>query len=1302
MKPPISLLRKLAEIYKMNNEYLKSLTYYMLILDEYKLMKKNNEIIFVSEVISSMLLEKGEFKAAEKYLNEALNYINPFSKEQSLNYLFNLNKDNNDITNSIDNNNSNNNSEKKKQKLNSKFLNIQLKIIKIYLQSINIERAIVLLEDILETNLTARQKTQFLELLIQAYLKKGWFKEAWSMLKKLEESITNSQKIRLNRYDIFSLFRENIDFIELTFNICCNIGYIGDALYWVNCLINLTNKDNLGSKGKYYYWKGKCLQRLCNPKILNHFPLKIKLSFDPKTETRFNLAIPIPTYNVKVFSNMGELINEIIYVYFNSSNYFELAGNEYRKSKALTRLVETLLEYCFPLVALLNYKFKEIGKLPKFEKDFSTQDSTFKKTQTIKISSSRRTRHNSQNKSKGKIKNTSIKINNRNSYKNQIKNGELYENSNIITNNKNNILHNLYKKLLKKNKKNQKLNEKLLSLKVIEQISDIAVGISSKYLDPLLLLRSYLNIAEISFLLNDKYQSKLYFDQCKTYFYKLFMADCNKFILNKNTPCLYLEKIYKILKRLVRVLFSFDNGYINENLFLIETKINFELFYEISQGVRVDSIESILGKNSNIIESKKSKMKREKRKQQYIKKFNGNKHKNKYFKIKKKKIPRRHSSPEPSSNKNKNNKNNNDNDNDNNINMKNNNNNNNNNNNRNNNNNKSINEMQPNIDLFKINQKNRGLWRRSVRMLVSAELNNQIKLLKNENDNNVQKSENSKLKTENIIKTTTAKVVNNAFLDKYNEQIQTGFSKIINNNNDSDNKQETSTEKIWALLYRIKLNLSQDNVTRNQKNIQNNSRINSISSYQDLLAYFNFLKSNKDNNNDNNNNNNTQKDDNEEMKNIFKLTNNETNSDPQNQYLKILKKHSFFNKEEWKLYQFLIEQHQGNHQQNYLNINFTDLKFSKFTFKNPKSFIKSFQMKDELDLNNNNNNDDDDDENDDNDEDDDGDDDDDEDDDDDDDEIGKSKKKVTNNTNNNDNSDNNDNNDNINNNLKNITTKNRNKKNSSSFLTKQQLQSNPIILVLSKWLKIFPWENMFKQTVIRTQDMFHLVFLPKAEKKLIESQKNLSKYNKKFVNFNKIVPRIFVFYSSPELYKQVSKQEYEKKKMIFSKLKFQLNHSNNFSDNLNCRELQNSPPFHSPLVKWHSFPNKGKFKNISFIETQLFLEFPTRLPKIIHNALNPNEYPIILLSILDILDMSEAVYYLFVYKWNYCFLFMEENKILDVAVFLKKEQKNYYKICKKKKFVNSPYHFLISTIEKIRNDLKIPIFVYSPPRSAIF
>ncbi|KAJ5079943.1 hypothetical protein M0811_14318 [Anaeramoeba ignava] len=102
------------------------------------------------------------------------------------------------------------------------------------------------------------------------------------------------------------------------------------------------------------------------------------------------------------------------------------------------------------------------------------------------------------------------------------------------------------------------------------------------------------------------------------------------------------------------------------------------------------------------------------------------------------------------------------------------------------------------------------------------------------------------------------------------------------------------------------------------------------------------------------------------------------------------------------------------------------------------------------------------------------------------------------------------------------------------------------------------------------------------------------------------------------------------------------------------------------------------------------------LSHLVDQCLLSNDYPVFLLTIPDILELSPPIYYLFQSRYDCTFIVSTEEKMKDIWKFLRIFHKNYLKIAHKSKSYLTPYQFLHSAVNKIRQMIDGMIFIFSP------
>lgn len=151
-----SLLRRAAAISRDNHDMRRAVVMYRDILHSYCAENKINEVIFVSETLASIHLERGDFALAEGYLLAASVALRRNSPQTD--------------------------------RMDPMYFELQLKqMAPLYLDSFNFERGIELLERLNRADLSHEKRNRLLADLARAYIKKEWFDECTQILNRLEQ-----------------------------------------------------------------------------------------------------------------------------------------------------------------------------------------------------------------------------------------------------------------------------------------------------------------------------------------------------------------------------------------------------------------------------------------------------------------------------------------------------------------------------------------------------------------------------------------------------------------------------------------------------------------------------------------------------------------------------------------------------------------------------------------------------------------------------------------------------------------------------------------------------------------------------------------------------------------------------------------------------------------------------------------------------------------------------------------------------------------------------------------------------------
>ena len=114
-----------------------------------------------------------------------------------------------------------------------------------------------------------------------------------------------------------------------------------------------------------------------------------------------------------------------------------------------------------------------------------------------------------------------------------------------------------------------------ITLDSIEHAMMHALDTANRVAAPMLLLEAYLNMAELRKLQQDDFAARAFWWEARDLFLHLFV-DGASVPLGRRAPVAMLDKLYAILKRLVRFLAACERPLINQNLIIFEVYILFE------------------------------------------------------------------------------------------------------------------------------------------------------------------------------------------------------------------------------------------------------------------------------------------------------------------------------------------------------------------------------------------------------------------------------------------------------------------------------------------------------------------------------------------------------------------------------------------------------------------------------------------------------------------------------------------------------------------------------------------------------
>eukprot|EP01117_Protostelium_nocturnum_P012758 TRINITY_DN4720_c0_g1_i1.p1 TRINITY_DN4720_c0_g1~~TRINITY_DN4720_c0_g1_i1.p1 ORF type:complete len:2345 (+),score=886.19 TRINITY_DN4720_c0_g1_i1:144-7178(+) len=345
------LLRKIATITKENDDYKRSIEYHKEILDGYYNEGKNNEIRYVSEVISQLYLDLGDFRKAESFLRNALDATAPTPSTSFVGLPAGMPIDNNKVDNTS--------------------FKLHLKLVDLYLSSYHYEKGIEHMENLMTMNLPNGSNPIVLSRLAKAYIKKRWFREASVVLLRLKEETANNKTATSGFFansENFTL--KYFELMALNFH---HAGRSQEALSCIDTALSMCPTHSLASLARYWSTRAKIFRELCSCTTLV-FPTTLRpqvsdssnlspASVGPSNPNRMSGAVG----GSKLYTCTGDLIQECISSYDKAYHYYKGIGDDIHIAKTVNGIVQTYLERLFAPVALLHFPYNDLARLPAFE-----------------------------------------------------------------------------------------------------------------------------------------------------------------------------------------------------------------------------------------------------------------------------------------------------------------------------------------------------------------------------------------------------------------------------------------------------------------------------------------------------------------------------------------------------------------------------------------------------------------------------------------------------------------------------------------------------------------------------------------------------------------------------------------------------------------------------------------------------------------------------------------------------------------------------------------------------------------------
>eukprot|EP01126_Amoeba_proteus_P040790 TRINITY_DN4373_c0_g2_i19.p1 TRINITY_DN4373_c0_g2~~TRINITY_DN4373_c0_g2_i19.p1 ORF type:complete len:739 (-),score=131.50 TRINITY_DN4373_c0_g2_i19:151-2367(-) len=363
-----NLLSTVGKLASMESDWKHAIVYYVDLLDIYLkgVVSKTNEVNYISEIISNLYVELGNFAEADDVLSVAMTKAFPnYGPMVGGNLLSN--------------------------NYEPTYLKMQILRTSVLLKSFWFDKGLDLLEAIMRNvdKLSQDDATTVLEMLATAYLRKGMFQECNHVLNDLSNKLVGDRQ-----YLFWRLAARN----------CYHSFWFRSALFCVDQAIIAADTEWFSALGKLYYFRGKVLQNILRDSSSLVFPttLSPEKPTDISRDYPDYLTKPVPNIKPTIFRNVGDILQEGKATFEQAMSYAESTGDDVRLGKALCMLAELMTEYCFPRIAFYKFRFVDISHFPSF--NVSAIASNTREADKAKKTKAERTRKKQQQKKKKKKK----------------------------------------------------------------------------------------------------------------------------------------------------------------------------------------------------------------------------------------------------------------------------------------------------------------------------------------------------------------------------------------------------------------------------------------------------------------------------------------------------------------------------------------------------------------------------------------------------------------------------------------------------------------------------------------------------------------------------------------------------------------------------------------------------------------------------------------------------------------------------------------------------------------------------------
>ncbi|KAG2375088.1 hypothetical protein C9374_010092 [Naegleria lovaniensis] len=305
-----TLVSDLAELSLREDDWRSGVYYYTLLLSHANEEKMVAKFGHLSSILSSLHIERGDFKNAESYITNSLLFMRSQGKSGEYE------------------------------------LNLHLTLAKLFLQSYNFERGLDLLARLMDEKLTAVQRCTVYINLAEAYLKKRWLKECDFVLGKLGILLSEQNSI----FDTNGA--DHIKILEITANCYLRFLRFSDALYCVNIAISHCTAPFL--LADLFFLKGKILQKV------SHYTSPVSFPTSLSSTSKIDVVETIKEYYFRnhntlqdsillskrpLYNTPQEVLIDALECLLKAKELYNICTNQYKASKVDILIARAQLEF---------------------------------------------------------------------------------------------------------------------------------------------------------------------------------------------------------------------------------------------------------------------------------------------------------------------------------------------------------------------------------------------------------------------------------------------------------------------------------------------------------------------------------------------------------------------------------------------------------------------------------------------------------------------------------------------------------------------------------------------------------------------------------------------------------------------------------------------------------------------------------------------------------------------------------------------------------------------------------------------